>query len=36
VSLPAVTEAAQWLGERLGRPLPGRVSRVAAFPPTRD
>jgi hydroxymethylglutaryl-CoA lyase len=36
LSLTGVVEAAQWLGERLGRPLPGRVSRVGAFPPARD
>jgi hydroxymethylglutaryl-CoA lyase len=34
VSLPAMIDAAAWLQEQLGRPVPGMVMKAGLFPPT--
>jgi isopropylmalate/homocitrate/citramalate synthase len=36
VDLGRLNETARWLGDRLGRPLPGMLSRAGGFPPARD
>jgi len=35
VDLGRLNETARWLGDRLGRPLPGMLSRAGGFPPAR-
>ncbi len=35
IDLPTLTDAAAWLSDRLGHPLPGMLGRAGPFPPAR-